>query len=334
MYRIEDLEAMPIWLLWVKQWKKGKITKVPISAAGGPSGTDEKYKHTLVLYEEAVTAKDKLHADGIGLVLPDGFFLLDKDHVDMESPLVKLLRARFRTYTEKSPSGNGFHMLGYCDISKLPTHYDEKKQHNVINQEFYQKNSKIDLELYIGGLTNRYATFTGDIIEDLELADCTEAVLTTLDKEMRKKPKVKYSSKRDGDRETFDIICDLRKQKNNQKFIDLFDNGDFSAYGSQSEADCALCALIAFRVGPDPEAIDEIFRQSALYREKWERDDYRTMTIEKGIEACRGNYHYSQMPHPSFIKMTDKGPVVNVPLLAQAVRDTIDYVLVDRIIIN
>lgn len=328
MYRIEDLKAMPIWLLWVKQWKKGKITKVPISAAGGPSGTDEKYKHTLVLYEEAVTAKDKIHADGIGLVLPDGFFLLDKDHVDMESPLVKLLRARFRTYTEKSPSGNGFHMLGYCDISKLPTHYDEKKQHNVINQEFYQKNSKIDLELYIGGLTNRYATFTGDIIEDLELADCTEAVLTTLDKEMRRKPKVKYSAKRDGDRETFDIICDLRKQKNNQKFIALFDNGDFSSYGSQSEADCALCALIAFRVGPDPEAIDEIFRESALYREKWERDDYRTMTIEKGIEACRGNYHYSQMPHPSFIKMTDKGPVVSVPLLAQAVRDTIDYVLV------
>lgn len=145
MYRIEDLKAVPIWLLWVKQWKKGKITKVPIFAAGGPTGTDVKYKDTLVPYEEAIAATDKLHADGVGLVLPDGFFLLGKDHVDMDSPFVKLLRGRFRTYTEKSPSGNGFHMLGYCDTSRFQTHYDEKKQHNVINQEFYQKNSKIAL---------------------------------------------------------------------------------------------------------------------------------------------------------------------------------------------
>lgn len=82
MYRIEELKAMPIWLLWVKQWKKGKITKVPISAAGGPTGTDEKHKDTLVAYDEAVEAKYKLHAGVVGLVLPDGFFLLDMDHTD------------------------------------------------------------------------------------------------------------------------------------------------------------------------------------------------------------------------------------------------------------
>jgi site-specific DNA recombinase len=40
--------------------------------------------------------------------------------------------------------------------------------------------------------------------------------------------------------------------------------------------------LIAFRTGPDPEAIDSIFRSSALYRDKWERDDYRQSTIEAG----------------------------------------------------
>lgn len=92
---------------------------------------------------------------------------------------------------------------------------------------------------------------------------------------MRKKPKAKYSAKRDGDRAVFDIVCDLRKQKNGDKFIRLYDKGDFSEYGSQSEADAALCALIAFRTGADPDAIDEVFRSSALYRSKWERDDYR-----------------------------------------------------------
>ena len=40
-------------------------------------------------------------------------------------------------------------------------------------------------------ITNRYGTFTGNTINSLSIADCTQAVLTTLDKEMRKKPKRK-----------------------------------------------------------------------------------------------------------------------------------------------
>ena len=34
---------------------------------------------------------------------------------------------------------------------------------------------------------------------------------------MRKKSKTKYSAKHDGDRAVFDIVCDLRKQKNGDK---------------------------------------------------------------------------------------------------------------------
>ena len=45
---------------------------------------------------------------------------------------------------------------------------------------------------------------------------------------MRKKLKAKYSAKRDGDRAVFDIVCDPRKQKNGDKFIRLYDKGDFS----------------------------------------------------------------------------------------------------------
>ena len=327
---IKDLKQMRIWTLWQRQIRKGKTTKVPFAANGGTSGTSEKYKHTWVAYDEAVAAQGKFPGTGIGFVVPKGVFFLDIDHADTDSPLMKLMLSRFNSYAEISPSGNGAHILGVVDITKLPVHYDAEKKRAVLNSEFYQKNSKLGLELYLGSITNRFATFTGNALNDMELADCTEAVLTTLDKEMRKKPKVKYSAARDGDRDIFDIVCNLRKQKNSEKFIKLYDNGDFSDYGSQSEADAALCALIAFRTGPDPEAIDEVFRGSALYREKWNREDYRKSTIDAGITACNGVFHKSHMEHPPFVKFDEKTGVsfISVPLLAKYVRENLDYILV------
>ena len=96
-----------------------------------------------------------------------------------------------------------------------------------------------------GGITNRFAVYTGNAICD--------ALLLTLDKDMRRKQKSRYSVKRDGDdRELFDIVASLCRQKNGEKFSRLYDRRDFSGYDSQSEADCTLCALIAFRTGADP----------------------------------------------------------------------------------
>ena len=77
---------------------------------------------------------------------------------------------------------------------------------------------------------------------DLPLKDCTTAVLTTLDKDMRKAEKVKYSASRDGDKELFDLVANIYKQKNGDKFIKLYRHGDYSDYGSHSEADLALCS--------------------------------------------------------------------------------------------
>ncbi len=51
----------------------------------------------------------------------------------------------------------------------------------MLDSEYYQKRSDIGLELYIGDITNRYGTFTGNTINSLPIADCTQAVLTTLD---------------------------------------------------------------------------------------------------------------------------------------------------------
>jgi primase-polymerase (primpol)-like protein len=71
-----------------------------------------------------------------------------------------------------------------------------------------------------------------------------------------------------------------RNAKNGADFIALYDHGDLSAYdGDHSRADQALCNHLAYRTGRDAARIDQLFRSSALMREKWERADYRNWTI-------------------------------------------------------
>jgi putative DNA primase/helicase len=47
-----------------------------------------------------------------------------------------------------------------------------------------------------------------------------------------------------------------------------------------------MCSFLAFWTDCDPEAIDRIFRETGLYREKWEREDYRSETIRKACNNC------------------------------------------------
>lgn len=328
-HAMKELMDMPIWFLWRKELKDNRINKIPFSAKGGATGTNDTYEHTWVTYEEAVKTATEVDAAGVGFRIPKGFFFLDIDHRNLSDPFVQTLLSRFDSYTEYSVSGEGLHIYGKVDYTKIPTTTDSKGNVKV-DKQFYVKNPNNGLELYIGGLTNRFAAFTGNIAFDRPLKECTPAVMTTFDKDMRRAEKKKYSAERDGDKAIFDIICNLRRQKNYEKFIKLFDMGDFSDYGSHSEADAALCAMIAFRTGADPQMIDAVFRESALYRDKWDRDDYRESTINIGIQACNNTFHRSKMEHPKFIKFNEQTSeaYVSVPLLASYVRENLDYILV------
>lgn len=325
---MQALKALPLWFLWRKEIDGDRINKVPFAAGGGATGTNEKYRHTWVTYDEAVAAAKTVGAAGVGFVIPEGYFFLDIDHADKDDPRVQTMLSRFYSYAEYSVSGNGLHIYGKVDLRKLPITPD-KNGKSRLDKQFYMKNPNNGIELYIGGLTNRFAVFTGNAVADLPLKDCTTAVLTTLDKDMRKAEKVKYSASRDGDKELFDLVANLYKQKNGDKFIKLYRHGDYSDYGSHSEADLALCSMIAFRAGPDPALIDEVFRDSALMREKWEREDYRTATIDAAIRSCNGQFHRSKMDHPYFVLFDDEGnPFIKASLLAKWTREHLRYLLV------
>ena len=328
---MDELKKQKIWVCWKYETRKGNRTKVPITTYGVQVGATAQYAPSWVTYEEAAKAKKERGYDGVAFRLPKGCFFLDIDHSKLEDPIVQTMLERFDSYTEYSASGEGFHIYGRCDISRIPTYINEEGK-TKLHRDFYTNNPYNPLELYFSDLTDHFAGYTGNVVRDVPFQERTNAVLVTLDKDMRRnKKKVRYSEKRDGgDEELFDIVANLRKQKNGAKFSKLYDQGDFSDYKSQSEADCALCAMIAFRTGPDPGMIDTVFRSSALYREKWEREDYSANTIERGIEACDGVFHRSRMEHPAFIRFKEKtgDPYIMVPLLARYIREHLQYILV------
>ncbi len=324
---MQELKVMHIWICWKYEIKNGKHTKVPKSAAGGATGTTERWRKTWVTYDDAILAKERINADGVGFILPKGYFFLDIDGRSVNDAFAKRLLKRFDTYAESSVSGNGIHIYGKCDLSKIPT-YTDKTGNLKLSKDFYQKNSGNGIELYFAGITRRFAAFTGNVISNMPLKDCSAKTLLTLNEDMRRSSKPVDAVYDDA--EIFDIICELRKQKNSAKFIKLFDDGDYSDYGSHSEADAALCAMIAFRAGDEASLIDKIFRLSALYREKWERDDYRESTISVGIKACNGTFISSKTEHPYYIKFDKRSnaPYVSAPLLAKYIRENLRYILV------
>ena len=91
-----------------------------------------------------------------------------------------------------------------------------------------------------------------------------------------------------------ELIFLIRNSKNAIKFNILYSGYWSSLYKSQSEADLALCCILAFWTCRNATQIDSIFRSSGLYREKWDEKrgvfTYGIITIKKAIEYCSSEY--------------------------------------------
>ena len=361
---LENLKAEKRWFCWKLETVAGRQTKVPYSAhTGKHTGTSENYRSSWTDFNEATRVCVEKGFSGVGFKIPENMFFLDIDHISPEDPFVESIATLLGTYAEKSQSGNGVHFYGYVDNDRLPTVFDEKDKRLKLDQKYYQKHPTNGMELYFGCITNRYAAFTGNVIRESELRDCTDQVLGILEQYMLKKESESHDKKKVSKKQKYiacndyydpaegipsdlpentppevcDIVRFLCHQKNGPKFIALFFKGDKSPYRNKageeddSRADAALCSMIAFRVGPNnPALIEEVFNYSALYRAKWaNRADYRKATIEAGIRACDGNFHRLSKKMPEFMYIDGHGEVkCNPSLLAEYVRNNVTYVLV------
>lgn len=283
----ERLRQVPQWVCWryeLREDKKSghKWTKIPVNAqTGGNAMSNE--PDTWSDFEKAWQRYDANRAtlDGVGFVLTDEdmFAGIDLDHVvtngQITDPKADQIKEQINSYWEISPSGQG---LRCFVIANLPP--QGRKCGNI--------------ECYEDG---RFLTMTGHIIgkvrdveeQQVEVEQFHAAYFSAKQPTTERRDPVPLSLS------DADLLNRARQSKNGDKIGALLD-GNISGYPSKSEADLALCSLLAFWSGGDATRLDGWFRSSHLCADKWDKRHYsdgRTYgeaTVEKAISGCVNFY--------------------------------------------
>lgn len=291
-----ELKARPNWVCWAPipdRKDPARIRKMPLNAHTG-RGAKSNDPRTWAAFDAALAAAEARADWGVGYMFDGETFGVDIDHcIDRETGEISLLAADvlsiMDTYAEFSPSGEGIHLL--CK-GKPP--------------EAGRKIPKLGLEVY--GQT-RFFTVTGRPLgEARALADGTEAAKRLFAKYITPKddfasgkaaptpPTVDVASARTANPSEAlsdaDILRIASRSKDGATFDALYFRGDTSAFqGDHSAADMCLCNKLAFYTGKDERRMDELFRRSALYREKWDERRGALTYGERTIrEACESTH--------------------------------------------
>lgn len=278
----QELKALPNWICWdaVPDEKRGKIKKVPINALTG-GGAMSNNPSTWCDFDTAVRASEK-HS-GIGFMFGGcPYFGVDIDGKEEEleayqrgenGNIISEFISTLQSYAEISQSGKGIHIICRGTLPK-------------------RGRRKGSVEMYEDG---RFFVMTGNSCSEYAgISDCTESIKPLHEKyigggrepQAKIRPAVSLSS-------ADDIVKAAAGAKNGGKFVALY-GGDTAGYTSSSEADMALCSILAFWTGCDASKMDVIFRSSGLMREKWDRPQsgstYGALTIQKAIAGCSQVY--------------------------------------------
>lgn len=274
----QELKALPQWVLWrYEDHGKPKLDKVPYQPWDGRKAASDDPK-TWSAFETVKRAYEKEpdRWDGVGFMLRPPFVGLDCDECISEDgtvePQAEEIIKRLASYSEISPSGKGIHVITKGQISR-----GRKKG----NFEMYQ--------------FGRYFSVTGDHLPGTPstVEERPEAILSIYNElfEMENneasslpQPVATAPPVLSDDR----IIALAAQAHNGNKFLRLM-GGDTSGYPSQSEADGALAAILAF-YSRDQEQILRIIKRSALNDDKWERKGYQDTTIGGALKLVTESY--------------------------------------------
>lgn len=281
------------WVNWQYIWKEdiGKWDKPLFNPQGWKASATA--SHTWSPFTEVQKAYEAGKFDGVGFVMQKRPLtehqLIGIDLDKCRNPKTGEISQEAKedldllnSYSEISPSGTGIRVFVRGDIS-----------------EDGRNNRKRYREIYKNA---HYLTVTGQRLEEYPATIETRPteVLEFYNKyfsDKEQEPSQEKTTKTSGLTDE-QVIALASQAHNSPKFLKLM-AGDWERftkedgeqlYPSQSEADLALCELLAFYT-QNPEQIDRIFRRSKLYREKWERKDYAyDRTIKIAIDRTKEHY--------------------------------------------
>jgi len=297
---------------------KLKMTKVPYCALDGmkASSTDPS---TWAPFSKAVQATRERGFDGVGFVLTedDPYVGIDLDDAVDESGEIRPEQAAIlrglNSYTEWSQSGKGLHAIvrggtpNGEPVNKRDAFGPEQGLEIYSQKRFWVMTGK-RLESFPENIEDRatqvealFRRFKPVVIEEPE--DFPDVLPPVLDDAA--------------------IIQKAMKARNGEKFKRLWE-GDASGYGSQSEADEALCCILAYWT-KDPGQIDRLFRQSGLFRAKWDErhgaETYGATAIRKAVSLVKETYS-GGIPKSGTPNLTDVG---NAERLVSRFGETLRY---------
>lgn len=284
----KELKAVPNWVCWKAEPDERShsgISKKPINPRTGGFAMSNN-PQTWADFDTAVKASGKY--SGLGFMFGgSGFFGVDIDNMPEEleryrrgeDGVIAEFVNTLQSYTEYSQSGTGIHII--CK-GKLPAG-GRKKKHSFGGFEMYD--------------SGRFFVMTGNYCSEyMDISDCTESIKPLHAKYIGAGKLPQPNTQRRSytpPKNANEILRLAFSAKNGAQFRALYD-GDTSAYGSHSEADMALCNMLAFWCGCDAELMDGLFRSSGLMREKWDRKQagstYGALTIQKAIAGTRACY--------------------------------------------
>ena len=323
-----ELKALQQWVVWLPHVKPGddKPSKLLYQDNGWAASTNAKrtwttYDLALACYQKHATRSPfkyryrkhkeepyqhlQCYLAGIGFVFSpnDPYTGIDLDNCMVDGKLQPwateiLDRLQGVAYIEVSPSGRGIKIWTRAKLPAIAKHkvyinesteeaieaYDSVRYFTVTGRN--GKGQIGDGQAAIDWLVSEYLT--------PETQPSPEPEPATPKQRVAAKPSQKSQTHGFHFKTADAVIERIRQSRQCHKF-DALMRGDQTGYGSQSEADNALCSVIAFW-SQDTGIIDAIFRQSALYRDKWDEihksdgTTYGEMTIEKAVSGKRETY--------------------------------------------
>jgi hypothetical protein len=305
--------------------------KVPATRKKNASSTDP---HTWGTFEQAVA--NEAGFAGIGFMFgtegaKSGFAGFDADDCVTNEQIAgwaKSVLNDVNSYAETSQSGEGIHSIFRGHLAGSGT--------KIGSAELYD--------------CKRFFAFTGKRLKeypaDVRAYDCSVLYdrIKSHEFDFRAAAKKKSAAGNKSSAETsVQIENDFGKASTNktkllmtgdissQKPFIITDNkGNHLEYPSQSEADEALCCCLAFKYGENREKIDQEFRKSSLYREKWDREEtYRKPTIQRAVDFW--NQHKPPVPETPQSKSQNSfaesgsSPTPNEPAKSPWPSNTGDY---------